>query len=404
MHQLSTLAENIEEYTFAGKSIAQLATIAGQTPFYAYDKRMMLNTISELKQQLPDIVKYSYAVKANPYPGVVNLMAKALNGLDVASHKELILALSAGIDPKHIYFTGPGKSDVELSAAIAAGITINIESLGELERAQSFALQQNKKINIALRVNANIHVKRAGMVMAGGAKPFGIDESKIPEILGLIDNDITSLLGFHCYFGSQILDEEMLVGSYRYLLEMVGRLCSQHKLKLEYINLGGGLGVPYFDHQQPISLQKLGQGLAELFFETKDIIKAVDIHLELGRYLVAAAGTYVCQIVDIKESFDKNFVIVNGGMHHHLANSGNLGQVIRKNYPIVHIPQVSGTMVDHYNVVGPLCTPLDIVASNLAMTAPATGDYVAVQMSGAYGASASPKDFLSQPHVAEVLV
>ncbi len=129
-----------------------------------------------------------------------------------------------------------------------------------------------------------------------------------------------------------------------------------------------------------------------------------EVHLELGRFLVANAGMYLCKIVDIKESRGKTFWVCDGGMHHHLANSGNLGQVFRKNYPVFLANCIESTLTQHVDIVGPLCTPLDIIASNISLPMGEIGGYVAVMLSGAYGASASPQGFLSQGEAVEMLI
>ena len=136
----------------------------------------------------------------------------------------------------------------------------------------------------------------------------------------------------------------------------------------------------------------------------KTLVTGLELILELGRYLVAEAGIYVSKVIDKKVSRGTNYLVCDGGLHHHLANSGNFGQVIRKNYPVVIGNKLKGDAQELVNIVGPLCTPLDILADKVMLPEASMGDYVVIFQSGAYGASASPKDFLSQPQVSELLL
>lgn len=388
----------------AGKTAKEIAVIAGSTPCYVYDRKFIIERIFALKQQLPERLHLHYAMKANPMPALVTHIAGLVDGLDVASHKEMLLALASGMEARKISIAGPGKSNTQLTAAITAGVVINIESANELLNVQQLAQQLSKRAHVAFRINPDFEVKGAGMKMTGGAKPFGIDAETFKETFSLLDANYCHFVGFHIFCGSQLLAAPVLVDIYRQVFALAVKLAEDVGVVPEQINIGGGFGVPYFPQDKALDVAYVCQHLAQLIDDLPQCYQEVELHLELGRYLVAHAGTYLCQIRDIKHSREQEFWVCNGGMHHHLSNSGNFGQVIRRNYPVLLANKVAAEQQVQVNIVGPLCTPLDIVANNVALPQAQVGDYVAVLMSGAYGATASPQQFLSQGEVVELLL
>ncbi len=391
------------------KNTSLLHAIAGQTPFYAYDRSLIHQRIKHLKQQLPKQIALHYAVKANPFIPLVDDISSLVDGLDVASHQELLIALNSHINHKHISFAGPGKSDAELQAAIASGVLINVESITELQRIKHFAAQFKIPARIALRLNPDFELKLSGMKMSGGAKPFGIDTELLADVFPLFATQWLELEGFHLFIGSQNLRSEIIIESHNQIFALIQGLIRQYQLNIKHLNIGGGFGIPYFPGDQPLDTQAVGQNLHRLIEQTEFVQSSqepIEIVLELGRYLVGEAGVYVCQVVDMKLSRGKKFVIVNGGLHHHLANSGNLGQTIRKNYPVLiaNKYKTENMAEEIVTITGPLCTPLDILARDVLLPECAVGDYFVVLQSGAYGKTASPENFLGQPAVKELLV
>lgn len=391
------------------KNTSLLHAIAGQTPFYAYDRSLIHQRIKQLKQQLPEQIALYYALKANPFIPLVDDISSLLDGLDVASHQELLIALNSHINHKHISFAGPAKSDIELQAAIASGVLINAESLTELQRIKRFAAQLKIPARIALRLNPDFELKLSGMKMSGGAKPFGIDTELLADVFPLFATQWLEFEGFHLFMGSQNLRSEIIIETHNQIFALIEELISQYQLTIKHLNIGGGFGIPYFPGDQPLDTQSVGQNLHRLIKQTKFVQSSqepLEIVLELGRYLVGEAGVYVCQVVDVKRSRGKKFVIVNGGLHHHLANSGNLGQTIRKNYPvcIANKYKAENQAEEIVTITGPLCTPLDILATDVLLPKCDIGDYFVVLQSGAYGKTASPENFLAQPAAKELLV
>jgi len=387
-----------------GMPIPELARKVGHTPFYAYDRQVITEGVNQLKAMLPSAIHLHYAIKANPMPSVVQLLASLTDGLDVASAGELQGAMATGIPALNISFAGPGKMDWELESAIRAGVIINMESEGEMARISRIGHNLGIRPVIAVRVNPDFELKTSGMKMSGGAKPFGVDAERVPAMLARIGELDLEFRGFHIFSGSQNLRPEALIEAQTKTFELAFRLAESTPEPLRWLNIGGGFGIPYFPGEQPLDLQPVAANLEHLLIQYEGKLQDVEIIIELGRYLIGQAGVYVCEVIDIKESRGETFVITNGGLHHHLAASGNFGQVIRKNYPVCIGNRVTADQRRPVSVVGPLCTPLDILAEKYELPDVQIGDLVVVYQSGAYGFTASPQGFLSHPAALEVLV
>ncbi len=391
-----------------GIPLPQLAARIGQTPFYAIDRSVLTRRVQALRAALPKTLGLHYAMKANPMPAVVQHFASLVDGIDVASAAEMQVALDTGTPAKEISFAGPGKRNEELIQAVAAGITINCESLREITGAAHAAKSLGLKARLALRVNPDFELKSSGMKMGGGAKQFGIDVDVVPEALKLIHTCGAVFVGYHIYAGSQNLRAEALADAHTKTVALALRLCEiAREIGLsapQVLNIGGGFGIPYFPGDTPLDLAAVGAHLSTLMPQLHAALPTTEIVIELGRYLVGESGIYVSKIVDRKVSCGQVFLVTDGGLHHHLAASGNFGQVLRKNYPVVLGNRVSADVLEKVNVVGPLCTPLDILGDKVQIPAADVGDLVCVLQSGAYGLTASPTKFLSHPAPVEVLV
>ncbi|PLW81600.1 pyridoxal-dependent decarboxylase, exosortase A system-associated [Kineobactrum sediminis] len=387
-----------------GQPITTLAERAGDRAFYAYDSSVMSQRVTELKAQLPSAIQLHYAIKANPMPAVVQHMSGLVQGLDVASGAELAVAIATGTASADISFAGPGKSDADLRAAVAAGVIIILESSTEMHRVAALAGETGTLPKVAIRVNPDFELKASGMKMSGGPKPFGIDAEQVPEVMQVLANLPLDFVGLHIFSGSQNLRPESLIEAHDKTFDLALRLAEQAPRPLRWLNIGGGFGVPYFPGEQTLDLKPIMHNLQRLVDELLAAMPDVEIVMELGRYLVAEAGLYVCQVSDKKVSRGQTFLITNGGLHHHLAASGNFGQVIRKNYPVCIGNRVTSDTLENVSVVGPLCTPLDILGERMPLPAADIGDLVVLFQSGAYGFTASPHLFLSHPPPLEFLV
>jgi diaminopimelate decarboxylase len=253
-------------------------------------------------------------------------------------------------------------------------------------------------------VNPDFELKSSGMKMAGGAKQFGIDAELIPEALEKIKNYGLHYRGLHIFTGSQNLNEESLIAAYSAIFELAEQLQVSAPSTMEKLNIGGGLGIPYFPGEQPINIETIANQLNPMIEKFAKKYPLTEVVMELGRYIVGEAGLYVCEVTDIKESRGTQFVVVNGGLHHQLAASGNFGQVIRKNYPVSVCNKMQQVAEKPVQIVGPLCTPLDLLANQYHLPKIEVGDLIAIYQSGAYGFTASPRDFLSHPEAVEILV
>lgn len=387
-----------------GVSVTTLAERVGRTPFYAYDRAALSTRIAELRACLPARVKLHYAIKANSMPAVVAHLRPLVDGFDVASQREMLTALDSGMPASEVSFAGPAKQEWELRSAVAAGVCLNCESETEFDRIVRHADALGIAPRIALRVNPDFELKGAGMKMAGSPKQFGIDAARVPALLARMRAAGMPVAGLHIFCGSQNLKAEAIIEANQRSLELALRLCAEAGVTLGFLNIGGGYGIAYFAGEMPLDLAAVGAALDDSLRLHADALGDTEIVVELGRYIAGEAGYYVTRVTDIKESQGQTFVMVDGGLHHHLSNSGNFGQVIRKNYPVVVGNKLGAPHSQVVNIVGPLCTPLDIVADKMATPGMEIGDLVVVLQSGAYGYSASPHLFLSHPAPIEILV
>ncbi|KGJ95348.1 pyridoxal-dependent decarboxylase, exosortase A system-associated [Colwellia psychrerythraea] len=396
------------EIVVGNHPLTHIEKLVSGTPFYAYDRQLIINRVKQLTDALPAKISLHYAIKANPLPSLVQLMATQVSGFDVASKKEMLLAMQTGMPTDKISFAGPGKTVEDIETAIIAGVTLHVESAGEIAKVELAAKQLSVKANIAIRINPKFELKSSGMKMSGGAKPFGIDEEQVPDILQKLNLEQINLRGFHIYSGSQNLNADAIISAQQQTFMLAEELVALSrkitKRKIDYLNIGGGFGIPYFAKEMSLDVKAIANSLQILLKKHKALVDDLEVIIELGRYLVAEAGIYVSKVIDKKISRGTNYLVCDGGLHHHLANSGNFGQVIRKNYPVAIGNKLNGEVQELVNIVGPLCTPLDILADKVLLPKATIGDYVVIFQSGAYGSSASPKDFLSQPQVSELLL
>ncbi len=376
------------ELLINGQPIGRIAARVGRTPFYAYDRSLLDARVAQLRAALPAAVKLHYAMKANPMPAVVCHMARLVDGIDVASAGELLVALDAGADPHEISFAGPGKTEAELQQAVAAGILVNVESFRELPILAAAQQALGLPARVAVRVNPDFELKASGMKMGGGPKQFGVDAEQVPALLAEIGRAGLAFEGLHLFAGSQNLKPEAIVDAQQKSFALACRLAEHAPSPVKFLNLGGGFGIPYFPGEQPLDLAPIGANLADIVAQAGNALPQAEIVIELGRYLVGEAGLYVARVLDKKVSRGHTYLVTDGGLHHHLSASGNFGQVIRKNYPATIANRMDSGETENVSVVGPLCTPLDLLADRMNLPVAQPGDLVAIYQSGAYGATA----------------
>jgi diaminopimelate decarboxylase len=343
-------------------------------------------------------------MKANPFAPLLAHMAGIVDGLDVASGGELAMALASGMAAARISFAGPGKRDRELEAAIVAGATLNLESAGEARRALVIAERLGVTPRLAVRVNPDFDLKGSGMKMGGGAKPFGVDAAEVPALVRLLIDAGADWQGFHIFAGSQALDAGAIADTQGQTVALAARLADSIGRTPPLVNLGGGMGVPYFPGDKPVDAGAVGAALGDVLTKRDAVLDDSQFAMELGRWLVAEAGVYLTRIVDRKTSHGETFLVTDGGLHHQLAASGNFGTVIRRNYPIAVADRFGAEATETVSVVGCLCTPLDRLGDQVALPHADVGDLIAIFQAGAYGATASPATFLGQGAARERLV
>jgi diaminopimelate decarboxylase len=388
-----------------GIKLTRLADRVGQTPFYVYDRHHIDDRVAHLRAILPREIRLHYAIKANPMPAIVQHLSRLVDGFDVASAQEMKVALDTTMAPQRVSFAGPGKSSAELAQALAAGVVVEIESPRELRDVARLTELSGRDARVAIRINPDFEVKGSGMRMGGGPQQFGVDIEQVPILMREAAELALKVIGLHVFGGSQNLRADVLRDVQERTVDMVLSVTDRAIDPIEFINLGGGFGIPYFENDRPLDIRPIGEGLTRLIeSRIRPSLPRAEVIIELGRYIVGEAGLYVTKIVDRKVSRGQVFLVTDGGLHHQLAASGNFGQVIRRNYPVAIGNRMNTVETEIVDIVGCLCTPLDLLAAKVELPRSEIGDLVVIFQSGAYGLTASPVNFLSHALPSEILV
>ena len=384
----------------AGRSAAHWAEQAG-TPCFVYDPALVAARVARFRGTFPGIDLH-YAIKANPFPPLLAALAPLVDGFDVASSGELARALVEKAADA-VSFAGPGKRDAELAAAIAAEATVNLESEGEADRALAAAERLGVTPRLAVRVNPDVELRGSGMRMGGRPSPFGVDADRAAGLARRLIGAGADWRGWHFYAGSQALDARAIIDTQAATLALAARLSEETVAAPALVNLGGGFGVPYFAGDRSLDVEAVGAALALALAERPAVLAGTRFAIELGRWLAAECGVYLTRVIDRKASMGETFLVCDGGLHHQLAATGNLGTVVRRNYPLAVASAMGAAAVEEVSVVGPLCTPLDRIGDHVGLPYAEPGDLIAVFLAGAYGATASPAAFLGHPPAGEVV-
>lgn len=400
------VAEHFEvrgaELLIGGVAVSELAHRFG-TPFFAYDAAVMRRRYRALREALQGFAAIHYSVKANPAVPVISLFLAEGAGVEIASIGEYRRARAAGGRPEQILFAGPGKRRAELEEAIAGGIgEIHVETFEELQRLEAIGAALGRTLAIALRLNPVAAVQGGAMRMGGKPSAFGFDEEELGEVLAAVAGcPHLELVGLHLFAGTQVLDAAVLLAQWEHGLKLAHEVSARLGRALSTVDLGGGLGIPYFQGDAALDLGAVASGIPAL---TRMVPAGTRVVVEPGRFLAGPAGVYVMAVNASKRSRGQEFVVTDGGMHHHLAASGNLGQVIKRDYPIIAPTRLGEPAGPPVSVVGPLCTPLDTLGRTVSLPALGADELIAILQSGAYGPTASPGGFLSHPAATELLV
>ena len=383
----------------AGRTASEWAIEADDTPLFVYDISIVKARIARFRAAFPGVALH-YAMKANPLCGLLARIAPLVDGLDIASAGEMRTALTM-VPADRISFAGPGKRDDELRAAIAEGVTLNIESEGEVTRALRIADELGKVPSLAVRVNPDAELRGSGMRMGGRPSPFGVDAARAGALIRRLIEAGADWRGLHIYAGSQALDADAIIQMQAATIDLSQRLAEEADARPPVVNLGGGFGIPYFSNDQALDVERVGAALSNALKSLPRALEGAGFAIELGRWLVAEAGVYLARVIDRKVSGDETYLVVDGGLHHQLAASGNFGTVVRRNYPIAVAHRMGEPATETVNVVGRLCTPLDRLGDHVALPRANVGDLIAIFLAGAYGATASPSAFLGHPPALE---
>lgn len=387
-----------------GRRADALVEEAGGTPLFVYDRALVEAKVRQFRDSMPSEVALHYAVKANPFGPLLQSLSQRVDGFDLASAGELRRLEAAGVTDLPMSFAGPGKSDEELAVALAAGVTVNVESEGELERLLALAGRTGARPRIAVRVNPPFGLKGSGMKMGGLASPFGIDHDRAAAAVRRIVAAGADWRGLHIFAGSQSLGAEAIVEAQAATIDLAATIAAEAGASPPEVNLGGGFGIPYFHGDRPLDVGAIGAALGEKLRNRPQVLEETRFAIELGRWLVGEAGVYLTRIVDRKTSQGRTFLVTDGGLQHMLAASGNFGQLLRRNYPIALANRFGAEGEEEVTVTGCLCTPLDLLGDDILLPEAEPGDLIAIFCAGAYGLTASPAAFLSQPGAREVLV
>ncbi|MFF7984810.1 type III PLP-dependent enzyme [Streptomyces sp. NPDC007901] len=387
-----------------GITYTELAERFG-TPLYVYDGDVLLRRLRELSEALHPALEILFSLKSNPNVSVFSTLREGGAHAEVSSLVELRTALLAGAQPQDIIFLGPGKSEEELNACLRAGIyAIVAESLDEVDRIERLASESGVRQRVMLRINPAFLASGSRLTMGGKPRQFGIDEAQV-----LAAGDLTSryrhveLAGIHVYMGTRILEAEVVAKNTRYILELADRVAAATGIRMAAVDIGGGLGVPYFEGEDDLGAAELAKELNPQIEEFTRSHPGTRLLMESGRYLTAPAGIYIVSVRYVKESMGEMFAVADGGTNHHMAAVG-IGSFAKRNFPVRLLNRDSGDELQSWNVTGPLCTPNDTLLKRAALPPLHVGDLLGVERSGAYGPSASPGFFLGHGFPAEVLV
>ena len=391
--------------------LASVAETIG-TPTYVYDVQTIRDRFARLRQVFGNRFGVSYAVKANPNVELLRRIEPQVATFDVSSFKEMERALAAGCAPARVTFSGPAKRRPEIERAIALGLgELVLESMAEAECASRFAAASGRTQPVLIRINPTAVPRHFGVNMAGKASQFGIDEEEVDDAIDRIASlPGLRLIGFHIYSGTNCLKAEAIADNFEIFIRLFRKAAARAGLHPAKLVFGSGFGVPYYNEDGPLDVEAAAARIVPMI----DALKAeaafaqTECILEMGRWLVGPAGWLLTGVVTEKLSRGTHFLICDAGFNNHLAACGMMGTVIRRNWRYANVNagevNVGDAQSRTYTLVGPLCTTIDVLASDIALPKTAPGDVLAIANSGAYGLTASPTRFISHPEPAEVLL
>ncbi|MGN6366192.1 hypothetical protein [Asticcacaulis taihuensis] len=388
---------------------SRMTHVAAQfgTPLYVYDADELTRRFEHLKQLFGQHFGVSYAVKANPNVELLRRMLPHVATFDVSSYKEVERVLRAGCPAERITFSGPAKRDAEIRGAVAQGVgELVLESLAEARRADFWAGELGVRQSVLIRINPSTGPRHFGVSFSGRASQFGIDDEVLEEaidtVLGLRH---LNLIGFHIYSGTNSLNPAAIAENFAIFIELFRRAAKHGDIRPEKLVFGSGFGLTYGGGDAPLDIAAVAELALPLIDDLKSDPRFAHSHcvLEMGRWLIGPAGWLLTGVVGEKHTRGVDMRLCDAGFNNHLAACGMMGTIIRRNWHMMNVSNPDA--VPHkYTLVGPLCTTIDVLATDIMLPEVRVGDVIAVENSGAYGLTASPTRFISHPEPAEIVL
>jgi diaminopimelate decarboxylase len=367
---------------------------------YIYDLDHLKKHVEFVTRTLPENCRMYYAMKANSEKQILKTVYPYIEGFEVASIGEVRKARAVSTSVP-VIFGGPGKTDEELASAISENVQLfHVESIQELKRLAIIAEYLNKKVSILLRINLRGPFPSATLHMAGRPTQFGIDESQAEEAIQIsLSYQSLQLEGFHFHSISNNLDNKRHIELINIYFQKSRKWSQKYGFPLTYINVGGGIGVNFSNLNQQFNWNLFTGELQQLI--DRENMQNVAIIFECGRFITSPCGYYAVEVIDIKETHGKTFVVVRGGTQHF-----RLPVSWQHNHPFEIIPlekwhypfERKAVIGKEATIVGQLCTPKDVFAKDVSIDQLRIGDIIVFLYAGAYSWSISHHDFLSHPH------
>jgi diaminopimelate decarboxylase len=395
-----TAANGYDAAVLSDEAARLLVHRAGATPVYAYSRDVLRDRVALVRESSPTGALIYYSLKANPHPGVVNTLASSVDGFDVCSTAELETALNAGTDPRAVLFTGPAKSAAEAATALAAGVGVTVESLGQARLLARVAEQIGAPGRAVLRINTPYPAHDPGQ--PADPNQFGLAEADVPQALALLAGAPVRIEGLHLFWGSQHFDAAAVTAARAGVLDTARRLAERTGLVLEKVMIGGGIGLSWCDGDPEVDwpgLRRAARTAPAPSFPGPDPA----IVCEYGRAVVGPAGTLLASVLDVKDVDGRRYVLVDAGLNHAMIASRLIAGG-RRGEPRVRVigPRDPGPVRRTW-VTGPLCSRLDVLAEDVLLPEVEPGDLLAFADLGAYGPTFSPAGFLSRDPAREVV-
>lgn len=375
--------------------IAQFKIQPGQA-FYAYDLHNCIQRAYFIKDSFKEW-NLLYSIKANPNPKILKKFIDSNMGVDAASAQEVALARKLGCLKENIFYSSPGKTWDDLKSCYEKCVLI-ADSINEIKRIIKLSKDTGKHIGIGIRINLSnpIISGKAFEIMGGISSKFGLSFSEIELIVEMCKKSLVEIVGIHIYFGSQILDESVIINNFVKIASCALELNDITPLK--FVTFGGGFGIPYYDYQRELDILTIINN--DLLKNKIDLLKSKDIkcQLELGRYLVANSGIFCTSVEDIKTSMGVKYVVLSSGMNAFIR------PIFTKEFHKLNICKSVDQQPTKVTVVGNLCTPIDQYYENYMLENPEIGDWVWFENAGAYGYSMSMLNFISKKKPLEIVV